>query len=82
MKGVQAVANDIEVRLPIDAQRPDPDIAAAVRALQWTFVPADQVGVRAAGRRARVLALTGVRGVTPRPARRWREPAPAPDSAC
>lgn len=47
IRGVRAVANDIEVRLPVDAQRPDPDIAAAaVRALQWdTFMPADQIQV-------------------------------------
>src|SRR5438094_6059633 len=36
VRGVKAVANDIEVRLPIDAERTDADIAAAAtRALQW-----------------------------------------------
>lgn len=36
VRGVKAVANDIEVRLPITAERTDADIAAAVvRALQW-----------------------------------------------
>ncbi|GAA2636291.1 BON domain-containing protein [Dactylosporangium fulvum] len=47
IRGVQAVADDIEVRLPVDAQRPDPDIAtAALRALLWdAFVPVGQVQV-------------------------------------
>ncbi len=36
VKGVKAVANDIEVRLPISSERTDADIAeAAVRALEW-----------------------------------------------
>jgi osmotically-inducible protein OsmY len=36
VRGVRAVANDIEVRLPSDGERTDPEIAAAaVRALQW-----------------------------------------------
>jgi osmotically-inducible protein OsmY len=36
VRGVKAVANDIEVRLPSSAERTDADIAAAaVRALQW-----------------------------------------------
>jgi osmotically-inducible protein OsmY len=45
--GVQAVANDIEVRLPIASERTDADIAAAaVRALEWdTLVPADRIRV-------------------------------------
>lgn len=34
--GVKAVANDIEVKLPFESERADPDIAkAAVQALQW-----------------------------------------------
>jgi osmotically-inducible protein OsmY len=34
--GVRAVANDIDVRLPTSAERPDAEIAAAVtRALEW-----------------------------------------------
>ncbi|MDQ1485270.1 MAG: hypothetical protein QOJ62_963 [Actinomycetota bacterium] len=36
VRGVVAVANDIEVKLPTSATRTDPDIAeAAVRALKW-----------------------------------------------
>ncbi|WP_046111369.1 BON domain-containing protein [Aquincola tertiaricarbonis] len=36
VRGVKAVANDIEVRLSTGGERPDPEIAAAaVRALQW-----------------------------------------------
>lgn len=36
VRGVKAVANDIEVRLSTDAERTDTDIAAAaVRALEW-----------------------------------------------
>jgi osmotically-inducible protein OsmY len=39
VRGVQAVANDIEVRLGIDTERTDAEIAAAaVRALQWDAV--------------------------------------------
>ncbi len=47
VKGVKAVANDIEVRLPSAAQRTDADIAAAaLRALDWdAFIPADKVKV-------------------------------------
>src|SRR5882757_7859518 len=47
VRGVKAVANDIEVRLPISSQRTDPDIAeAAVRALEWdALVPLDKVKV-------------------------------------
>lgn len=47
VKGVVAVANDIEVRLPSAAERADPDIAAAVvRALEWdAFVPIDRIDV-------------------------------------
>jgi osmotically-inducible protein OsmY len=45
VRGVKAVANDIEVRLPISAERTDADIAAAaLRALQWdAFIPVDQI---------------------------------------
>src|SRR5438270_190749 len=36
VRGVLAVANDIEVRLPTAAERTDADVAAAaVRALEW-----------------------------------------------
>jgi osmotically-inducible protein OsmY len=45
--GVTAVANDIEVRLPGSAERPDPDLAAAVtRALEWDAqVPVEKIDV-------------------------------------
>jgi osmotically-inducible protein OsmY len=45
VRGVVAVANDIEVRLPGSAQRTDADIAAeAKRALEWdAMVPADKI---------------------------------------
>jgi osmotically-inducible protein OsmY len=47
VRGVKAVANDIEVRLPLSAERTDADIAAAVvRALEWdAFVPIDKLDV-------------------------------------
>ena len=47
VRGVKAVANDIEVRLPGDAERTDADIAAAaVRALEWhAGVPSDQIDI-------------------------------------
>jgi osmotically-inducible protein OsmY len=47
VRGVQAVANDIEVRLPSSAERTDADIAAAVtRALEWdAFVPIERLDV-------------------------------------
>lgn len=47
VRGVKAVANDIEVRLPIDAERTDPDLArAAAEALEWDAgVPTDKVRV-------------------------------------
>src|SRR6267143_3643135 len=36
VRGVKAVANDIEVRLPSSAERTDADLAAAaIRALEW-----------------------------------------------
>ena len=45
--GVKAVANDLEVELPLGAERPDPDIArAAVQVLQSrTTVPAERIKV-------------------------------------
>lgn len=45
--GVKAVANDIEVRLPMSDQRTDGDLAAAaLRALQWdAAVPDDRIQV-------------------------------------
>jgi len=47
VRGVKAVANDIEVRLPLSAERTDVDIAAAaVRALEWdAMVPIDKLDV-------------------------------------
>ena len=47
VRGVKAVANDIEVRLPTESERTDADIAAAVvRALEWdSLVPVDKVKV-------------------------------------
>ncbi|MGH3463536.1 MAG: BON domain-containing protein [Kribbellaceae bacterium] len=47
VRGVLAVANDIEVRLPTDAERTDADIAAAVtRALEYdAFVPIENLDV-------------------------------------
>lgn len=47
VRGVKAVANDIEVRLPGSSERTDADIAAAaVRALEWdAFVPTDRLHV-------------------------------------
>jgi osmotically-inducible protein OsmY len=47
VKGVLAVANDIEVRLPSSSERPDPDIAeAAVHALRWdAMLPMDRIEV-------------------------------------
>jgi osmotically-inducible protein OsmY len=47
VRGVRAVANDIEIRLPSMAERTDADIAAAAaRALEWdAFVPVDKLDV-------------------------------------
>src|SRR5882672_8187493 len=47
VRGVKAVANDIEVRLPGSAERTDTDIAAAAtRALEWdAFVPIETLDV-------------------------------------
>src|ERR1700694_4717300 len=47
VRGVTAVANDIEVRLPFSSERTDADIAeAAVRALQSSvLVPAGKINV-------------------------------------
>jgi osmotically-inducible protein OsmY len=48
VKGVRAIANDLEVKLPTSSQRPDPDIARAVLdALRWNIsVPADRIKVK------------------------------------
>jgi hypothetical protein len=74
VRGVKAVANDIEVRLPGSSERTDPDIAAAaVRALEWNaFVPGDRVKVSVS--KGWVTArwrgrLTGNTSGTPRSAR-------------
>jgi osmotically-inducible protein OsmY len=50
VRGVKAVANDIEVRLASSAERTDTDIAAAaVRALEWdTLIPAGKIKVAVA----------------------------------
>src|SRR5437762_12419489 len=47
VRGVKAVANDVEVRLPGSSKRTDDEIAAAaVHALEWdSFVPADKIKV-------------------------------------
>src|SRR5207247_6291554 len=47
VRGVKAVANDIEVRLPSSAERTDADLAAAaVRALEWdAFVSVEKLDV-------------------------------------
>src|SRR5689334_14550029 len=47
VRGVKAVANDIEVRLPINSERTDADIAAAAtRALEWDAgLPPDKIHV-------------------------------------
>lgn len=48
VKGVKAIANDLEVKLPTSSSRPDPDIArAAVDALKWNIlVPSDRIKVK------------------------------------
>ncbi|MDG4770815.1 osmotically-inducible protein OsmY [Micromonospora sp. Llam0] len=50
VRGVTAVANDIEVRLPSSAERTDADVAgAATRALEWdAFVPIERLEVTVA----------------------------------
>jgi osmotically-inducible protein OsmY len=47
VRGVKAVANDIEVKLPGSSERTDEDIAqAVVRALEWdAFVPIDKLDI-------------------------------------
>jgi osmotically-inducible protein OsmY len=47
VRGVKAIANDIEVRLPGSAERTDADLAAAAtRALEWdALVPSDRIQV-------------------------------------
>jgi len=48
VKGVKAIANDLEVKLPSSSARPDPDLAhAAVDALTWDVaVPQDRIQVK------------------------------------
>jgi osmotically-inducible protein OsmY len=48
IKGVRAIANDLEVKLPVGSERPDPEIArAAIDALKWNVsVPADRIQVK------------------------------------
>jgi osmotically-inducible protein OsmY len=47
VRGVKAVANEIEVRLPSSSERSDADIAAAaVRALEWdAMIPIEKLDV-------------------------------------
>jgi osmotically-inducible protein OsmY len=47
VRGVKAVANDIDVRLPTSLERTDADIAeACVKALEWdAFLPTDKIHV-------------------------------------
>jgi osmotically-inducible protein OsmY len=47
VRGVKAVVNDLEVRMPSSDERPDPEIATAViRALEWdALVPAENLQV-------------------------------------
>jgi osmotically-inducible protein OsmY len=47
VRGVRAVANDIEVRLPSSGERTDADIAAAaLQEIEWdVFLPADKITV-------------------------------------
>jgi osmotically-inducible protein OsmY len=58
VKGVKAVANELEVRLPVGAKRSDEDIAAAaVMRLSWnTVVPRDAIKIEVEKGR---VALTG-----------------------
>ncbi|BCL13732.1 BON domain-containing protein [Micromonospora sagamiensis] len=51
VRGVRAVADELEVRLGVDAERTDAEVAlAAVRALEWdSFVPAERLDVTVAG---------------------------------
>jgi osmotically-inducible protein OsmY len=48
IRGVRAIVNDLEVRLPSSSERADPDIArAAVDALKWNIsVPHDRIKVK------------------------------------
>jgi osmotically-inducible protein OsmY len=48
IKGVRAIANEIEVKLPTSSERPDPDIArAALDALKWNVVvPQEAIQVK------------------------------------
>jgi osmotically-inducible protein OsmY len=47
VRGVKAVANDVEVRLPGSSERTDPEIAAAaVNALKWdNLIPSEKIKV-------------------------------------
>jgi osmotically-inducible protein OsmY len=47
VKGVKALVNDLEVRLPSGSQRPDPELArVALEALKWNIlVPHDRIQV-------------------------------------
>jgi osmotically-inducible protein OsmY len=58
VKGVRAIAEELDVRLPFDAQRNDHDIAAAaIERLAWdTALPDNSIGVRV---EAGWITLTG-----------------------
>jgi len=48
VRGVKAIANDLNVKLPSSSERPDPDVArAALDALKWNIaVPHDRIKVK------------------------------------
>jgi osmotically-inducible protein OsmY len=48
IKGVRGIANDLEVKLPVGSERPDPEIArAGIDTLKWNVsVPADRIMVK------------------------------------
>jgi osmotically-inducible protein OsmY len=48
VRGVRAIANDLQVKLPAASERADPDIArAAIDALKWdVVVPSDRITVK------------------------------------
>jgi osmotically-inducible protein OsmY len=59
VRGVRAVTNDIEVRLPSVGERTDADItAAATHALEWdALVPAERVEVTVSGGRVTLMGV-------------------------
>ncbi len=90
VRGVKAVANDIEVRLPISAERTDADIAAAaVRALEWDAMVPDRQARRdgvqglgdAQGRSRVAVPEAGRRACRPPAVGRTRRDQPDPREA-